>query len=147
MPQLGVLGADGPWVILHADVGPITIKEVLERPDVSLNIGSTFVGTGIDYPGIEIVVILEPQTEIDDLVQIFGRSGRMTPQGVQTKCVCYLVFNNSDISDNKPGMTDVVRNYCKNSTICRKGILEQHYGCDRSASEKINGWCCDVCLK
>ena len=124
MPQFGVLGADGPWVILHADVGPITIKEVLERQNVSLYIGSTFVGTGIDYPGIEIVVILEPQTEIDDLVQIFGRSGRMTAQGVQTKCVCYLVYNSSDISDNKPGMTDDVRNYCKNSTICRKHILE-----------------------
>ena len=124
MPQFGILGADVPWVILHADVGPITltIKEVLERPDVSLYLGSTFVGTGIDYPGIEIVVILEPQTEIDDLVQIFGRSGRMTPQGIQTKCVCYLVYNSSDISDNKPGMTDDVRNYCKNSTICRKHI-------------------------
>ena len=146
MPQFGVLGADGPWVILHADVGPITIKEVLERQNVSLYIGSTFVGTGIDYPGIEIVVILEPQTEIDDLVQIFGRSGRMTAQGVQTKCVCYLVYNSSDISDNKPGMTDDVRNYCKNSTICRKHILEQRYGCEKNVSEKISGWCCDVCL-
>ena len=73
-------------------------------------------------------MILEPQTEIDDLVQIFGRSGRMTPQGIQTKCVCYLVYNSSDISDNKPGMTDDVRNYCKNSTICRKHMGQCHQG-------------------
>ena len=117
------------------------------RPDVSLYVGSTFVDTGIDYPGIEIVVSLEPQTEMDDLVQIFGRSGRMTPDGVQTKCVCYPVYNNSDISENMPGMTDDVRNYCENITICRKHVLEQHYGCVGSVSEKITGWCCDVCMK
>ena len=103
MPQFGSRGSDSPWVILHSKVGDVTTQEVLARDDVAMYVGTSCLSTGVHTAGIDIVISLQPQTNIHDLVQICGRSGRINVDGSTNRSVCYLLWNNTDISVKTPG--------------------------------------------
>ena len=101
-------------------------------------------GTWLDIPGFEVMVIVDPFCTLDELVQIVGRSGRMQEGGNMVKCLTYMLWNNSDLSTNIKGMTEEVRQYVRKGE-CLKKVLEEHYSCGINPSIKIPDWCCSIC--
>ena len=144
LPHLGQRGILAPWVKLHSHVGPVTTHEGLLRTDADVLIGTIMLGTGVDIPGFEVVVIVDPFCTLDELVQIVGRSGRMQEGGEMVKCLTYMLWNNTDLSSNTKGMTEEVRQYVRKDE-CLKKILEEHYSCGLIPSLKLPDWCCSVC--
>ena len=125
-------------------MGPVTTHKGLLRTDADVLIGTIMLGTWLDIPGFEVMVIVDPFCTLDELVQIVGRSGRMQEGGTMVKCLTYMLWNNTDLSANIKGMTEEVRQYVRKGE-CLKKILEEHYSCGMNPSIKVPEWCCSVC--
>ena len=110
-----------PWVKLHSHVGPVTTHKGLLRTDADVLTGTIMLGTWLDIPGFEVMVIVDPFCTLDELVQIVGRSGRMQEGGNMVKCLTYMLWNNTDLSTNTKGMTEEVRQYLrKKESVLRR---------------------------
>lgn len=82
-------------------------------------------GMGVGISSIRQVIHIGPPHTIQQYYQETGRAGR---DGKPCKVILY--YNNRDIATNKPGMQDMVRNYCRTSGSCLR--THRMYGCFKS---------------
>ena len=83
---------------------------------------------GVDIKDIDLAIFVRPPNTIPCLVQGMGRVGRSTPFGSKLAGAVVL-FNDEDLKDNAPGMTDEVRILLRSST-CMKVNLASYFGYD-----------------
>ena len=135
-----------PWVQNHAGIGPVTAESIRQRRDsISLYLSTSVMLLGLDFKDIDIVIMVRPFNFCHYLVQAAGRGGRKMMNGLRRKVLFYLLFNNSDISSNVPGLSPAVRELCQTES-CLKEFLSQYFGFDAKASVKTD-WCCSNCIK
>ena len=103
--------ADSPFVQVSSSIAPITEAKILERDDISLYISTTKMLMGVNVPGISVVIFLRPLNMMHYVLQGAGRGGRRTgdSSGMRRKVVAYLLWNNSDISSNVKGKTEILK--------------------------------------
>ena len=96
---------DCPFVMQSSSVGPITQAFIDQRTDISLYISTSKMLMGINISNISVVIFLRPLNMLHMLVQGAGRGGRKQGDnsGLRNKVVAYLLWNNSDISNNVKG--------------------------------------------
>ena len=64
--------------------------------------------------------------------------------GVRKRVLFYLLFNNNDIGNNVPGMSQAVREFCLTDS-CLKDVLREYFDIKVVDSPKSD-WCCSNCL-
>jgi superfamily II DNA helicase RecQ len=73
---------------------------------------------GVDIPDIRCVIHVGPPSSVKAYFQQTGRAGR---DGMQSSACLY--YNRRDISKNRAGMQDDMRNLCLNEDICLRKLL------------------------
>ena len=92
---------------------------------------------GVDIQNIDLAIFLMPPNTISCLIQGIGRIGRSYPFGSRLAGVTVL-YNDEDLKDNMPGMTDDVRSLLRSSS-CLKSQLATAFGYEYSHR---SSWCC-----
>ena len=100
-------------------------------------IASTAFGMGVDCANIREVIHWGPPTTLDTYIQETGRAGR---DG--RRAVARLLYGHAS-----KHVTETVKLYGQNSTICRKKLLYQNYLFSADAPQLQQGscLCCDIC--
>ncbi|XP_077983304.1 uncharacterized protein LOC144438148 [Glandiceps talaboti] len=99
-------------------------------------------GMGLDCPRVYQVIHIGVPRTMESYFQETGRAGR---DGKNAKAILY--YNNTDIAVNKKGMSDAMREYCKNdSDICLRKLLN-YFDFDKPETELPSHLCCSVCEK
>ena len=134
-----------PFVMNHSSLGPITADKLRQRiSNINLYLATSVMLLGLDLDDIDIVGMIRPFNHCHDIIQAAGRGGRkLGDLGKRRKVVFYMIFNNSDISSNVPGLSTDVRDFCKTEG-CLKLYLKNVFGFTDSA-ETEGGWCCSNC--
>lgn len=70
-------------------------------------------------------------------IQHIGRGGRNS----EMQCKAILYFNSTDLG--RPNISKEIKEYCRNDTLCRRSLLNSHFGFTESTAIVKN--CCDVC--
>ena len=134
-----------PWVQNHSGIGPVTAESIRQRRDsISLYLSTSVMLLGLDFEDIEIVVMIRPFNFCHYLVQAAGRGGRKMENGLRRRVLFYLLYNNSDISKNVPGLSQAVRSFCQASS-CLKEYLRKYFDSDAECQPNLD-WCCSSCL-
>lgn len=96
-------------------------------------------GMGVNSPSGVRIIHSRPPTSMEKYLQEIGRAGRL---GQEASAVMY--FNQSDIAQNRKGITDEIREYCLHQG-CLRLMLVKYFGFDRPvhSGEKIS--CCSNC--
>ena len=138
-----------PWITNFSGKGCISkskLRQRLNSDDVFLIITTSVMLVGIDFPDIEIVIILRPFAHLSSYLQAAGRGGRRRNDGSRALVPVFTLFNNSDISKINKHMSDNVRNFLLNIDVCKKKILHEHFQYDkRETYITSQEWCCSVC--
>ena len=71
------------------------------------------IGLGVNIPNVRQIIHMTVPRTLESYYQQIGRAGR---DGYPAKA--YLYYNGTDISVNKPGLTDEIREYCLLSGVC-----------------------------
>ena len=82
---------------------------------------------------------------LHSVIQAAGRGGRNLGTKWRESVLFYLLFNNSNISENVPGLSQDVREFCLTDS-CLKTFLMNYFG-SSVPTESIPGWCCSNCDK
>ena len=134
-----------PWVQNHSGIGPVTAESIRKRRDsISLYLTTSVMLLGLDFTDIDIIIMVRPFNSCHYLLQAAGRGGRKMENGLRKKVLFYLLYNNSDISRNVPGLSQDMREFCK-SDGCLKEFLNKVFGF-MSKSKSKSDWCCSNCL-
>ena len=112
--------------------------------DVEGTIRSVFVtiafAMGLDSPDIRHVLHWGPPADLETYVQEVGRSGR---NGRPATAI--LLYQPTDFR-GKPGVSDLMKAYCINTSSCRRGLLmEDFYSAGGIEYPSRKCMCCDVC--
>ena len=137
-----------PWVQNHSGIGPVTAESIRQRRDsISLYLTTSVMLLGLDFDDVDIVVMVRPFNFCHYLVQAAGRGGRKMLGGMRKKVLFYLLFNSSDVSNNVPGLSTAVREFCLTDS-CLKEFLSTYFGFTSAASAApaASGWCCSNCI-
>lgn len=70
-------------------------------------------------------------------IQHIGRGGRNS----EMQCEAILYFNSTDLG--RPNISKEIKDYCRNDTLCRRVLLNSHFGFTDSTATVQN--CCDIC--
>ena len=84
-----------------------------------------------------IFLCFRPPNTVPCLVQGLGRVGRFKRFGSKL-AGSIVLYNEEDLKENIPGMTDAVRNLLRSSS-CLKVQLAAYFGYKYKSRE---GWCC-----
>ena len=134
-----------PFVMNHSSVGPITADNIRKRRgDINLYLATSVMLLGLDLSDIDVVGMIRPFNMCHDLVQAAGRGGRKLGNGQRRRVVFYLLFNRSDISDNVPGLSKAVKEFCETDD-CLKMYLKRFFG-HSNISDTDSSWCCSNCI-
>ena len=145
LPEQAATPETTPWVINHSGIGPVTAESIRQRRDsISLYLTTSVMLLGLDFDDVDIVIMVRPFNYCHYLVQAAGRGGRKMENGVRKRVLFYVLFNNSDISTNVPGLSQAVREFCLTDS-CLKDYLRKVFGFVPKSSEKLE-WCCSNCL-
>ena len=133
-----------PFFMNHSSLGPITADKLRQRrSSINLYLATSVMLLGLDLDDIDIVGMIRPFNHCHDIIQAAGRGGRkLGDLGKRRKVVFYMIFNNSDIISNVPGLSTGVRDFCKTEG-CLKLYLKNVFGFTDSATQ--GGWCCSNC--
>jgi len=93
-------------------------------------------GMGIDCVGFNRVVHFGPPDDVETYIQQSGRAGR---DGLPAHCLLFIGKDQCRFCDK------TMKNYCGNTTICRKDCLFLEFSSYTSTGYKCN--CCDVCAE
>ena len=80
---------------------------------------------------------------LHSIIQAAGRGGRNLGTEWRENVLFYLLYNNSDISENVPGMSQAMRDFCLTSK-CLKIFLMEYFG-SSIHTQSNPGWCCSNC--
>ena len=95
---------------------------------------------GVDIPSIRHIIHIGPPRTIQEFLQETGRAGR---DGKPSRAVLY--YNNRDIANNKVGLQEFVRSYCKSDESCLRVQLLQFLDVDAPKPLNPQHDCCSVC--
>ena len=141
LPEMAEDPSCCPWVMNHSSIGPATAESIRNRSgDISLYLSTAVMLMGIDCSSIDLIVMVRPFSMLHSMVQASGRGGRKMLGEFRRKVVCYLLFNNSDISSNID-VSEEVRDFCRTDG-CLKLALMNYFGTEGEAG---GGWCCSNC--
>ena len=96
-------------------------------------------GMDVDIHVRQIVHIGPPHT-IREYFQETGRAGR---DGKSSKAILY--YNNRDISENKPGIQEEIKMYCRSKGVCLRKLLLQYLDVEQPVPVTSSHTCCRVC--
>ena len=134
-----------PWVLNHSGIGPVTAESIRQRRgSITLYLTTSVMLLGLDFDDIDIVIMLRPFNFCHYFVQAAGRGGRKMESLGRKRVLFYLLYNNSDISTNVPGLSQDVREFCR-TTSCLKDFLRKVFGFNSQTKHKAD-WCCSNCL-
>ena len=135
-----------PWVQNHSGIGPVTAESIRNRRDsISLYLTTSVMLLGLDFTDIDIIIMVRPFNFCHYLIQAAGRGGRKMDNGMRKKVLFYLLYNNSDLSRNVPGLSQDMREFCRTDS-CLKDFLNKVFGFS-AKSNSSNDWCCSNCLQ
>ena len=134
-----------PFIMNHSSVGPITADNIRKRrSSISLYLATSVMLLGLDLEEVDIIGMIRPFNHCHDILQAAGRGGRkVESSGKRRKVVFYLLFNQSDISDAVPGLTEEVKGFCRTDS-CLKMFLKKIFGFPNQLSSNSD-WCCSNC--
>ena len=98
-------------------------------------------GMGLDAPNIRSVIHWGPSASVEAYLQETGRASR---DGMDASAGLY--FNRSDIAKNSP-LTDSIKQYCNNSSFCRRKLLTREFVKKEVSSHIPLHKCCDICSR
>lgn len=93
-------------------------------------------GIGVNCSGVRQVIHWGPTEDIEDYVQETGRAGRDGRSACALLCCTKRLMKFAD---------DEMRDYCDNTTICRRKLLFSHF--DGTIMDCVGCKCCDICMK
>ena len=99
---------------------------------------------GLDLEDVDIIGMIRPFNHCHDLLQAAGRGRRKLGNlGKRRKVVFYVLFNQSDISNAVPGLTEEVKEFCETDG-CLKMFLRRKFGFLHQ-NQTDSAWCCSNC--
>ncbi|XP_078327384.1 uncharacterized protein LOC144623107 isoform X2 [Crassostrea virginica] len=98
-------------------------------------IATVALGMGADLRHIAQIIHAGPPKNIEAYIQHIGRGGRSG-----TQCNDILYYNSSDLG--RPNISKEMKEYCRNSTQCRRKIINSYFGF-HDGCPLTN--CCNVC--
>ena len=102
-----------PFIMNHSGIGPITAESIRQRRgEITLYLTTSVMLLGLDFEDVDIVGMIRPLNHCHYVVQAAGRGGRNMGNGMRKKVVFYLLYNNSDIGANVPGLSEEMRVLC-----------------------------------
>ena len=134
-----------PFIMNHSSVGPITADNIRKRrASISLYLATSVMLLGLDLEEVDIIGMIRPFNHCHDILQAAGRGGRKVENsGKRRKVVFYLLFNQSDVSDAVPGLTEEVKGFCRTDS-CLKMFLKKIFGFPNQLNSNSD-WCCSNC--
>ena len=122
------------------------LRERLKANDVSLIVTTSVMLVGIDFPDIQIVIILRPFSHLSSFIQAAGRGGRRRKDNTRALVPVFSLFNNTDISKCRKHITESVRNFLQNDNVCKKKLLHDYFQYHKEENFVTSHvWCCNVC--
>ena len=96
-------------------------------------------GMGLDTPNVRHVIHWGPPEDVELYIQESGRGGR---DGAATTATLY--YKKADLS-GASHVTDLMQQYCTNSTECRRKLLMCLFSDDALSLPTYMHQCCDIC--
>ena len=98
-------------------------------------------GMGINCQGVKSIVHYGPSRNAEAYLQESGRAGRDSPD----ICKAVILYSNVMLRHCDEAMKD----YAKNSTVCRRTMLLSHFQIESDSVEKplLPHECCDICQR
>ena len=97
------------------------------------------IGLGVNIPNVRQIIHMTVPRTLESYYQQIGRAGR---DGYPAKA--YLYYNGTDISVNKPGLTDEIREYCLLSGVCMRKYIMNFFDADSPCGLSKHE-CCSNC--
>ena len=142
------LFVDGTKTIcnMFTAVSDIRVKDAILTEFVNSNsylrvvVATIVFGMGLDAPDITRVIHWGPSHNIEAYVQESGRSGRNG-----RNAIAELYYEGKDFAGSS-GPSPSMKAYCKNTDVCRRQQLMEHFDSLESTVKPIRlHECCDVC--
>ena len=141
LPEFAEDPSTCPWVVNFSAIGPATALSIRNRAgEIKLYLTTAVMLMGIDLQDIQIIGMVRPFGSIHSIVQACGRGGRKTGEMGRQQVVFYLLFNNSDISENVD-ISPAVRSLCLTKQCLKKEMMD-YFGSEGSSG---GVWCCSNC--
>lgn len=96
-------------------------------------------GLGLDAPNVHKIIHWGSADSVAAYIQETGRAGRDGQNATAT-----LFYSNKDISTTST-VSDGMKNYCKNVSLCRRKLLMKEFTQDSIECLEPLHVCCDVC--
>ncbi|ELU16643.1 hypothetical protein CAPTEDRAFT_195401 [Capitella teleta] len=95
-------------------------------------------GMGLDAPHVRHVVHFKPLTSLERYFQETERAGC---DQQQAKAIMY--FNNTDIRNSRPGITESMIRFCKNESECLRNFMLTYFG-HHVPIDRDRSYCCSI---
>jgi ATP-dependent DNA helicase RecQ len=95
------------------------------NPTVRLVFATVALGMGLDAPSVRRIIHFKPPVSIEQYMQETGRAGRDGDPAT-----ALLLYNNTDIWKNRPGIKQTLIEFCRNDDSCLRVNMLKEMGFD-----------------
>jgi ATP-dependent DNA helicase RecQ len=110
-----------------------------ENCKIRLVFATVALGMGLDAPNIRHVIHYKPPTSLEKYFQETGRAGR---DGMPASAT--LFYNNTDVRQNRPGITNSMIAFCKSEKECIRDKMLEYFGYEAIWDRNFEH-CCSAC--
>ena len=110
-----------------------------ENKTIRVIFATVAIGLGVNIPDVRQIIHMTVPRTLESYYQQIGRAGRD-----RYPAKAYLYYNGTDISVNKPGLTDEIRQYCLLSGVCMRKYIMNYFDADSFCSLSKHE-CCSNC--